>query len=78
MNHLIALTDDVGVIQHAVEDVPNRSTGYCTDDVSRAFMVVLAKLEIDPADATADRMATGSIPAAVPMNCLLLIRRFMR
>ncbi len=46
------------MIQHAVEDVPNRSTGYCTDDVSRAFMVVLAKLEIDPADATADRMAT--------------------
>lgn len=55
---MIALTDDVGVIQHAVEDVPNRSTGYCTDDVSRAFMVVLAKLEIDPGDATAQRMAT--------------------
>jgi hypothetical protein len=55
---LIALTDDVGVIQHAVEDVPNRSTGYCTDDVSRAFMVVLAKMEIDPDDAMAQRMAT--------------------
>lgn len=58
LDHLIALTDDVGVIQHAVEDVPNRSTGYCTDDVSRAFMAVLAKLEIDPTDATAERMAT--------------------
>lgn len=57
LEHLIALTDDVGVIQHAVEDVPNRSTGYCTDDVSRAFMVALAKLEIDPDDATAARMA---------------------
>jgi hypothetical protein len=45
------------VIQHAVEDVPNRSTGYCTDDVSRAFMVVLAKLEIDPHDAMAERLA---------------------
>ena len=25
-----------------LEDVPNRETGYCTDDVSRAFMVALA------------------------------------
>ncbi|HEY9181247.1 MAG TPA: hypothetical protein VIO32_11050 [Candidatus Baltobacteraceae bacterium] len=57
LTHLITLTDDVGVIQHAVEDIPNRSTGYCTDDVSRAFMVVLAKLDIDPADAMAQRMA---------------------
>ncbi len=45
------------MIQHAVEDVPNRSTGYCTDDVSRAFMVVLAKLDIDANDAMAQRMA---------------------
>lgn len=57
LDHLITLTDDVGVIQHAVEDVPNRSTGYCTDDVSRAFMVVLAKLDVDPSDAMAERMA---------------------
>ena len=58
MEHVIALSDDVGMIQHAVEDVPNRSTGYCTDDVSRAFMVVLAKLEIDPHDSAAERLAT--------------------
>lgn len=58
LEHLISLSDDVGVIQHAVEDVPNRSTGYCTDDVSRAFMVVLAKLEVDPTDAAADRLAS--------------------
>jgi hypothetical protein len=57
LNHLITLTDDVGVIQHAVEDVPNRATGYCTDDVSRAFMVVLARLDIDPHDTMAERMA---------------------
>ena len=36
------MTDDVGIIQHATFDVPNRSTGYCTDDVSRAFMVAIA------------------------------------
>lgn len=58
LEHLIRLSDDVGVIQHAIEDVPNRSTGYCTDDVSRAFMVVLAKLQIDPRDVMAERLAS--------------------
>ncbi|MFN2450229.1 MAG: hypothetical protein ABR508_10675 [Candidatus Baltobacteraceae bacterium] len=57
LEHLITLSDDVGVIQHAVEDVPNRGTGYCTDDISRAFMVVLAKLQIDPHDSVAERLA---------------------
>jgi hypothetical protein len=42
LDHLETLTDDVGVIQHAIYDVPNRSTGYCTDDVSRALMVAIA------------------------------------
>lgn len=42
LEHLTALTDDVGVIQHAVEDIPNRSTGYCVDDVGRALMVATA------------------------------------
>ena len=40
--HLVALTDDVGIVQHALFDVPNRSTGYCTDDVSRALMVAIS------------------------------------
>ncbi len=33
--HLSALVDDVGIVQHAVGAVPNRSTGYCVDDVAR-------------------------------------------
>src|SRR5581483_5812171 len=41
LSHVIALSDDTGIIQHAVHDVPNRSTGYCTDDVARAFIVAL-------------------------------------
>ncbi|MGH7715983.1 MAG: hypothetical protein ACREML_08305 [Vulcanimicrobiaceae bacterium] len=42
LDHLVTMTDNVGVIQHAIYDVPNRSTGYCTDDVSRALMVSIA------------------------------------
>lgn len=55
---MIALSDDTGVVQHAVEDVPNRSTGYCTDDVARAYIVALAKLGLDPKDAAAERLAS--------------------
>ena len=52
------LTDDVGIIQHALENVPNRKFGYCTDDVARAFMVVLAYLRLAPNDKLAARSAS--------------------
>jgi len=40
-DHLIALSDDTGIFQHATFDVPNRAEGYCTDDVARAFIVAV-------------------------------------
>lgn len=52
------LTDDVGVLQHAFENVPNRTFGYCTDDVSRAFMVVLAHARLNPSDKQSQRFAS--------------------
>jgi hypothetical protein len=58
LEHVIALSDDVGIIQHAVESVPNRSTGYCTDDVARAFIVALQRLRLFPSDAAATRLAS--------------------
>ncbi|HEY0396066.1 MAG TPA: hypothetical protein VGD01_16330 [Candidatus Elarobacter sp.] len=39
LDHLLAMTDDVGLLQHAVLDVPNRACGYCTDDAGRALIV---------------------------------------
>jgi hypothetical protein len=39
LDHLLAMSDDVGILQHATFDVPNRSCGYCTDDVGRALIV---------------------------------------
>jgi hypothetical protein len=58
LQHLAVLSDGTGVIQHATETVPNRSTGYCTDDISRAFMVVLARLRLAPRDELAIRLAS--------------------
>lgn len=39
LDHLVAMTDETGLIQHATHDTPNRSTGYCTDDIARALIV---------------------------------------
>lgn len=57
LDHLVTLSDDTGIIQHAFFDVPNRSTGYCTDDVSRAFMLVVNRLRSEPSNMTAQRLA---------------------
>lgn len=58
LEHVAALSDDTGIIQHAVESVPNRETGYCTDDVSRAFIVTLMRLRLFARDETAARLAS--------------------
>jgi glycosyltransferase involved in cell wall biosynthesis len=41
LDHIIRLTDDVGILQHAKIIVPDRSLGYCTDDNARALLAVL-------------------------------------
>jgi hypothetical protein len=40
-DHLLNLVDDVGIIQHAYGTVPNRSSGYCVDDVARLAIAVV-------------------------------------
>jgi hypothetical protein len=39
-DHLIRLTDDRGVFEHARYDEPRQNHGYCVDDVARALVVV--------------------------------------
>ncbi|MFQ5489509.1 MAG: glycosyltransferase [Phycisphaerae bacterium] len=39
LDHLLTLTDETGVLQHAVGGIPNREHGYCTDDNTRALIV---------------------------------------
>jgi hypothetical protein len=45
LDHVVRLTDDVGILQHAKYAVPNRDHGYCTDDNARALIVALAARE---------------------------------
>jgi glycosyltransferase involved in cell wall biosynthesis len=39
LSHLGRMTDDTGILQHAVFDVPNYHEGYTTDDNARALIV---------------------------------------
>jgi hypothetical protein len=41
LDHLVSLTDDTGLLQHAKFSIPNRNEGYTTDDNARAFIVAL-------------------------------------
>ncbi len=38
-DHLVNMTDDTGLLQHAVFSLPNRAHGYSTDDNARAVVV---------------------------------------
>jgi glycosyltransferase involved in cell wall biosynthesis len=39
LSHIIKLTDDTGIVQHAKYGIPNLKEGYCTDDNSRALLM---------------------------------------
>lgn len=49
LDHVFRMTDSTGLFQHAIQTVPNFSTGYCTDDIARALIltVLLEELEED-------------------------------
>ncbi len=49
LNHLNQMTDDTGMLQHAIFTVPNRREGYTTDDNARALIlaVLLEHIEKD-------------------------------
>ena len=55
--YLRALTDDVGVFQHAQHGVPSRAHGYCSDDVSRALLAA-----VEGVSRFADPVAEGLVP----------------
>jgi glycosyltransferase involved in cell wall biosynthesis len=46
--HALNMTDDTGILQHAIFSVPNSSEGYTTDDNARA-LIVSTLLDEDPA-----------------------------
>jgi hypothetical protein len=45
LDHLEALTDDTGILQHTKYSIPNRKEGYTTDDNARALVTCIKFLQ---------------------------------
>jgi len=43
LHAILRMTDNVGMLQHAVHSVPNRDHGYCIDDNARALMLAIRR-----------------------------------
>jgi glycosyltransferase involved in cell wall biosynthesis len=41
LTHVLRLTDDTGIVQHAKYGIPNLKEGYCLDDNARALIMAL-------------------------------------
>lgn len=39
LDHIVRMSDNTGIFQHAIFNVPNYHEGYCTDDNARAFIL---------------------------------------
>jgi glycosyltransferase involved in cell wall biosynthesis len=47
LNHLRCMTDDTGMLQHAIFTIPNRGEGYTTDDNARALILTVLLAQMD-------------------------------
>ena len=72
LDHCNRLTDDTGMLQHAIFTIPNRREGYTTDDNARALIlaVMLAQLNLEQLNLEHldlkdnDRRGKGELPSA--------------
>src|SRR5512140_457915 len=58
LDHLLRLTDDTGMLQHALFSVPNLAEGYTTDDNARALIVAVLLEQLGTPLADAGLLAT--------------------
>ncbi len=47
-DHLLRMTDGVGMLQHSKFTVPDRQHGYCVDDNARALIVAVTAQAFQP------------------------------
>ena len=57
LDHLLRMTDGVGMLQHSKFTVPDRDHGYCVDDNARALIVAVAAQELQPRNVSLDDLA---------------------
>ena len=47
LRHLLRMTDDTSLFEHAIGALPNRSLGYCSDDAGRALAALSRSDQLD-------------------------------
>ncbi len=57
-DHLLRMTDGVGMLQHSKFTVPDRQHGYCVDDNARALIVAVTAQAFRPRDASLNGLAS--------------------
>jgi hypothetical protein len=62
--HLLRLSDDLGVFEHADGAIPRREHGYCVDDVARALLVITREAEPDAAVGALGLRCLGFVESA--------------
>ncbi len=81
LDHIVRMSDNTGIFQHAIFNVPNYHEGYCTDDNARAFILcnLLDELGAIPHGEDLDGLATTYIAflAAALNRETGLFRNFM-
>lgn len=57
LDHLVAMSDGIGLFEHAEFATPRAAHGYCTDDVARLLVIALRQPQPDAAARGLGRMA---------------------
>ena len=63
-DHLLRLTDDTGLLEHARGAIPRRGNAYCVDDAARGLLVVSREADPPPALARAGETFLGLLAHA--------------
>lgn len=72
LDHVIRMSDNTGILHHAIFNVPNFHEGYCTDDNARAFILCCLLEEIggQPQGESMSRHATTYLAfLAAALDC---------
>jgi hypothetical protein len=66
LNHVNALTDDTGMLQHAIFTIPNRAEGYTTDDNARALIFSVLLDQLSRGQLSKDQLSKDQLSRDLP------------
>ena len=71
LRHVLLLTDDTAILQHATHATPDLHHGYCTDDAARALIAGVIFCDLQPGK------RTSGGDSAVPGELIVAMQRYL-